>query len=442
SQLFTTNERVTTAEGDITNLDNRVTTVEGDVSYLTTQIDSGSVGMVRQLAVGNNLTVGVATDGMAVDFTGTAGTRALMGVSAGAVSSTSTEAVNGSQLFGLSQSIAAGLGGGAAVNPDGSLSAPSYSVGGVTVNNLGDAITNLDTRTAQNTTALTDLENGVAGIGNDLSGLNNKVNVIDSRVTGVEDAIASGNFGNNGLINANVEGPRQIALATGRDSMASGNASTATGDNSTAVGNNSVAGGGNSVALGNGSIADRDNTVSVGAAGLERQVTNVAAGTEDTDAVNVAQLKQGVQYDRSEDGSTNYNSITLGQPNGAPVTMSNVAQGRITADSRDVINGSQMWEWTINRDNRYSNASLSHRIDVVERSMQSGIATALAARQAPYVPGKVTYSVGVASYKSQGALGISSRYTVDSGRWSLEGGFSRNGDGTGAYVGVSGVLGD
>src|SRR5690606_41157957 len=48
----------------------------------------------------------------------------------------------------------------------------------------------------------------------------------------------------------------------------------------------------NSVALGSGSIADRERTVSVGAAGLERQITNVAAGTEDTDAVNVAQLNE------------------------------------------------------------------------------------------------------------------------------------------------------
>ncbi|MGH8028030.1 MAG: YadA-like family protein, partial [Pseudoxanthomonas sp.] len=61
----------------------------------------------------------------------------------------------------------------------------------------------------------------------------------------------------------------------------------------------------NSVALGYGSLADRPNTVSVGAAAdwspsldgsisniaaFDRQITNVAAGTELTDAVNVSQL--------------------------------------------------------------------------------------------------------------------------------------------------------
>ncbi|MGY6002192.1 hypothetical protein ACS9ZK_21460, partial [Stenotrophomonas maltophilia] len=39
-----------------------------------------------------------------------------------------------------------------------------------------------------------------------------------------------------------------------------------------------------------GSKAERDNSVAVGSAGSERQVTHVAAGTEGTDAVNKNQL--------------------------------------------------------------------------------------------------------------------------------------------------------
>ena len=46
------------------------------------------------------------------------------------------------------------------------------------------------------------------------------------------------------------------------------------------------------VALGAGSVADRANAVSVGSKLAERQITNVKAGTEDTDAVNVSQLKK------------------------------------------------------------------------------------------------------------------------------------------------------
>jgi trimeric autotransporter adhesin len=69
---------------------------------------------------------------------------------------------------------------------------------------------------------------------------------------------------------------------------------TATGTNAVAVGSAAVAAGNNSVALGSGSIATRDDSVSVGATGAERQITNVAAGTQATDAVNVQQLNSAV----------------------------------------------------------------------------------------------------------------------------------------------------
>ncbi|WP_455776950.1 beta strand repeat-containing protein, partial [Burkholderia stabilis] len=50
-----------------------------------------------------------------------------------------------------------------------------------------------------------------------------------------------------------------------------------------------------SVALGSGSIADRAQSVSIGSVGNERQITNVAAGTQATDAVNFGQLTNTAQ---------------------------------------------------------------------------------------------------------------------------------------------------
>lgn len=58
----------------------------------------------------------------------------------------------------------------------------------------------------------------------------------------------------------------------------------------TAIGSDAVAYGGSSVAIGAGSIANEPNTVSVGAPGAERRVTNVAPGIYSTDAVNMSQL--------------------------------------------------------------------------------------------------------------------------------------------------------
>ncbi|MDV6321521.1 hypothetical protein, partial [Chromohalobacter sp. HP20-39] len=41
--------------------------------------------------------------------------------------------------------------------------------------------------------------------------------------------------------------------------------------------------------------ANRDNTVSIGNATTQRQIVNMAAGTQATDAVNVSQLKSSVE---------------------------------------------------------------------------------------------------------------------------------------------------
>ena len=90
------------------------------------------------------------------------------------------------------------------------------------------------------------------------------------------------------------------AIAIGMNARANADPATAVGAHANAAGRDSVAlgylataNGVNSVALGSGSEANRDNSVSVGnaATGLTRQITNVAPGTKGTDAVNVNQLE-------------------------------------------------------------------------------------------------------------------------------------------------------
>ena len=56
-----------------------------------------------------------------------------------------TDAVNLSQLKSNAQSVATALGGGATVNPDGTVTAPSYTVQGNTYNNVGGALGAVDT---------------------------------------------------------------------------------------------------------------------------------------------------------------------------------------------------------------------------------------------------------------------------------------------------------
>src|SRR3546814_20576676 len=75
---------------------------------------------------------------------GGAGGTVIANLAAGEVSATSTEAVNGAQLFGVSQSVRDHLGGGATVNIDGSISAPTYVIKGDTYNNVADAFDAVD----------------------------------------------------------------------------------------------------------------------------------------------------------------------------------------------------------------------------------------------------------------------------------------------------------
>src|SRR5690606_17590339 len=57
------------------------------------------------------------------------------------------------------------------VNADGTVSQPSYTVGGTTVTNFGDAITNIDDRTTINATELTTLGTTIKELSNGTSGL-------------------------------------------------------------------------------------------------------------------------------------------------------------------------------------------------------------------------------------------------------------------------------
>ncbi|TXN17392.1 hypothetical protein FV225_29280, partial [Methylobacterium sp. WL93] len=68
-QLFTTNQAVATNAGNLT--------------ALRSGLDAGTIGLVQQDAASRTITVGSATDGSVVDFTGTAGARRLTGLAAG-----------------------------------------------------------------------------------------------------------------------------------------------------------------------------------------------------------------------------------------------------------------------------------------------------------------------------------------------------------------------
>ena len=188
--------------------------------------------------------------------------------------------------------------------------------------------------------------------------------------------------------------------ATGQDSMALGPQASASGSGSAAVGVAAEASGADALALGGGAVADQDDSVALGAnshttvgaqAGYtayalsapqssdgevnigNRQLTGVAAGSAANDAVNVAQLQAvaelgastdrlAVKYDQGSGGAPT-NTVTLvGDGSGAAVGVTNVLAGAETAASLDAVNGSQLFHWTQDTTNLYSNYSLYQQI--------------------------------------------------------------------------------
>ena len=109
--------RVTVNEGDIANLDTRVTTNEGDIATIDNRVTANETSITNIQVQLDNVPVTYVSDadGMTPSAVPT-DTAAFVGASGGAVrvtnvddgnlSATSTDAVNGSQLFATNQQVA------------------------------------------------------------------------------------------------------------------------------------------------------------------------------------------------------------------------------------------------------------------------------------------------------------------------------------------------
>ncbi|EMN9114964.1 YadA-like family protein, partial [Acinetobacter baumannii] len=129
-QLWTVQQQVNKNTGDISNL-------QTDIS----NINNGKSGLVQQADKDAAITVGKDTGGTQVNVAGTAGERTVTGIKAGAVTESSKDAVNGSQLNTTNQALVNYLGGGAGYdNITQSFSNPTYNVGDQSYHNVGDAI--------------------------------------------------------------------------------------------------------------------------------------------------------------------------------------------------------------------------------------------------------------------------------------------------------------
>ena len=196
----------------------------------------------------------------------------------------------------------------------------------------------------------------------------------------------------------------------------------AQGKDSVAIGSGSIAAADNSVALGTGSVADEENTISVGSSTNQRRITNVAAGVNATDAVNVSQLKSseagGVRYDTKADGSIDYSNITLGGGNGGTTRISNVSAG---VNNNDAVNYAQLKQ-SVQETKQYTDqrmVEMDNKLSKTESKLSGGIASAMAMTGLPqaYTPGASMASIGGGTYNGESAVALGVSMVSANGRW-------------------------
>ncbi|MCA8590148.1 adhesin, partial [Escherichia coli] len=301
SQLYGVSDYIADALGG-----NAVVNADGSITTPTYAIAGGSYSNVGDAleAIDTTLDDALLWDATANDGAGafSAGrgvdntASKITNVANGAISATSSDAINGSQLYTTNKYIADALGGDAEVNADGTITAPTYTIANAEYNNVGDALDALDENallwdaTANNGEgAYNASHDGKASI---------ITNVADGNIgEGSTDAVnGSQLFNTNMLIQQNSEVINQLAGNTSEtyieengaginyvrtnDNGLAFNDASASGIGATAVGYNAVASRASSVAIGQDSYSNVDTGIALGSSSVSSRL--IVKGSRDT----------------------------------------------------------------------------------------------------------------------------------------------------------------
>ncbi|MEH6422117.1 hypothetical protein V7787_50280, partial [Pseudomonas sp. CGJS7] len=288
-----------------------------------TNVAAGSVGTdAVNLAQLQGALATAAADPFAVKYDDAGGTPNLQSVTlqgaggtlisnvrAGAVNAASTQAINGSQVFAISQSNAQHLGAGAAVAADGTITAPNYVIAGNGYNNVGAALAAIDTGMANADAFAVQYDDDGAGNPNygaiTLRGPAGTGTVLGNLAAG---QIAAGSL-------QGVNGGQIFGIGSNIANIFGGGATFNAGGT---FGAPSYVIGGNTYTNVGSALSALDNNVSTG------------------DAFSV-------KYDDDGAGNPNYNRITLRGPAGTGSVLDNLANGQIAAGSLQGVNGGQIF---------------------------------------------------------------------------------------------------
>ena len=374
--------------------------------------------------------------------------RMISHVGAGSISADSTDAINGSQLYTVQSTLQHGLD--VATGRIDSLSTsmvapPSEEM--ATLAQLTSLSTSLSTAISTTNSALINSLGGQSQFQQQDSNRTSPLATADSNgfippqftTTNATGELVTANNVADALTNLYQGGVRGVHVNSTQDSVAKGTEAMAIGGSASASGNHSIAIGANA-----STATNADNAVAIGANASASQSGGVALGSGSVASVG-AGVKGYVPVNATQQQAK---AIEATQSTQAAVAVGNADTGtyrQITGlaagtNDSDAVNVAQLKGVNnqISQVKQYVN-NIDNRINRVERKAYSGTALALALSGA-YLPtlnaGEQTVGIGVGSYQGYAAIGLNYKAMNSHGNVSWGAGISSTSNEFGVNAGV------
>ncbi|MCZ2159220.1 YadA-like family protein [Bartonella sp. 220] len=332
-----------------TNIDKRIENVVTNVA---------GNDLIKQDATGL-ITIGGKTNGTKVSIANIDNAlRTLSGVGAGSITATSTDAINGAQLYSVSNLVASYFGDNAGYDENGNWKAPTFTV----------KVFNKDgKRVKRDYTNIADAFNGVS---NSFTNVDKKIEdiVINSAGDGFVKQDDTGFITIGGKVNgekisiANVGNAARILSGVGAGSITATSTDAINGSQLYSMSNVVASYFGGNAEYKNGNWKAPNFTVKVvddNGNGVEQYYTNVADALSGVSSsfTNIDKKIENIVINSTSDGLVKQDKTGLitigGKVNGTKISIANVGNqtrilsgigaGSITAMSTDAINGSQLY---------------------------------------------------------------------------------------------------
>ena len=415
---------------------------EGKVTYATAdEVNFSSVQFgdngPKINAAGDNINIG-DKDGNPTKITG---------VKAGDISPTSTDAVNGAQIYALSRGnvpnvknitdAAGNTYNNVIVDENGTPILKTYNVQGqkeIITNSVVEAVHNMN-------------EQGIKFFHS-----NDGIDRPKVETENTFDSSASGKFATAIGSRSKADGTNAVAIGfnsvvTGNDSISIGTGNRVTGNNSGAFGDPSTVSGQGSYSVGNNNTVSTNDTFVLGNEVKHTVENSVILGAKSTatagDGSRTASL-YNIKQDGTKGTSTTAGSVgtvttatvgnmTYGGFQGAKANgvvsvgasgderrIQNVAAGEISSTSTDAINGSQLYSVAKGMGNRINH--LQGQVNKLGKRMNAGVAGAMAAANLmqPHKPGQSAAMAAVGQHRGEAALAVGYSRISDNGKYGIK----------------------